>query len=51
MDYAQKLLRSSKCPFGDVAAKCGYDSFAYFSKVCTQTFSVKPGMDRADTRE
>lgn len=46
MDYARKLLRSSKCSIGDIAARCGYDSFAYFSKVYKQTYSITPSMER-----
>lgn len=49
MEYAQKLLRSSKCSIGDVAVKCGYDSFAYFSKVYKQTFSKTPSMERTSS--
>ena len=47
MDYAQKLLRHSKCAIGDIAVRCGYDSFAYFSKVYKQTFSITPSMERS----
>lgn len=47
MDYARKLLRESKYPIGDIAARCGYDSFAYFSKVYKQTFSITPSMERS----
>ena len=46
MDYARKLLRGSKYPIGDIATRCGYDSFAYFSKVYKQTFSITPSMER-----
>ena len=51
MEYAQKLLRSSKCSIGDVAVKCGYDSFAYFSKVYKQTFSITPSMERQEANK
>ena len=47
MDYARKLLRGSKYPIGDIAVRCGYDSFAYFSKVYKQTFSITPSMERS----
>lgn len=46
MDYARKLLRGSKYAIGDIAIRCGYDSFAYFSKVYKQTFSITPSMER-----
>ena len=49
MDYARKLLRNSKYAIGDIAVRCGYDSFAYFSKVYKQTFSVAPSMERSGT--
>ena len=51
MEYARKLLRSSKCAIGDIAARCGYDSFAYFSKVYKQTFSITPSMERSSTND
>lgn len=33
MTYARKLLQTTSLPVGEVARRCGYDSFAYFSKV------------------
>lgn len=33
MTYAKKLLQTTSLPIGEVARRCGYDSFAYFSKV------------------
>lgn len=33
MTYAKKLLQTTSLPIGEVAKRCGYDSFAYFSKV------------------
>lgn len=33
MNYAKKLLQTTSLPVGEVARRCGYDSFAYFSKV------------------
>lgn len=46
MEYAQKLLLYSKCAIGDIAIQCGYDSFAYFSKVYRQTYGITPSMER-----
>ena len=46
MEYARNLLRCSKCAIGDIATRCGYDSFAYFSKVYKQTYSITPSMER-----
>lgn len=46
MEYAQKMLRGSKLPIGDIAIRCGYDSFAYFSKVYKATFEITPSMER-----
>ena len=46
MEYARNLLRSSKYAIGDIATRCGYDSFAYFSKVYKQTYSITPSMER-----
>lgn len=46
MTYAQKLLRSSRYSIGDIAARCGYDSFAYFSKVYKATYGITPSSER-----
>ena len=46
MDHARNLLRHSKLPIGDIAVLCGYDSFAYFSKVYRQTFALTPSGER-----
>ena len=46
MEHAQDLLRHSRMPIGDVAQKCGYDSFAYFSKVYKDTFGETPSTAR-----
>ena len=46
MEYARKLLRGSRLPIGDIAVKCGYDSFAYFSKVYKTTFGITPSAER-----
>ena len=46
MEYARNLLRNSKHAIGDIAVRCGYDSFAYFSKVYKQTYSITPSMER-----
>lgn len=46
MDHAKDLLRHSKKPIGEVAQACGYDSFAYFSKVYKDTFGETPSAAR-----
>lgn len=46
MEYARKLLRLSKFSIGDIAIQCGYDSFAYFSKVYKDTFGISPSTER-----
>ena len=46
MEYARKLLRLSKFSIGDIAIQCGYDSFAYFSKVYKATFGISPSTER-----
>lgn len=46
MEHARKLLRHSRKPIGDIAVQCGYDSFAYFSKVYKQTYGITPSNER-----
>ena len=46
MRHAQHLLRNSRLPIGNVAQACGYDSFAYFSKVYRDYYGIKPSDER-----
>ena len=46
MKYARGLIESTTKPIGDIAVECGYDSFAYFSKVYKATYGVSPRRDR-----
>lgn len=47
MKYARALLKNSDLPVGEIAVKCGYDSFAYFSKVYRSIYKESP----SDTRK
>ena len=46
MRHAQHLLRNTRLPIGNVAQACGYDSFAYFSKVYRDYYGIKPSDER-----
>ena len=46
MTYARKLVLNTSDSIGEIAAKCGYDSFAYFSKVYKDCYSLTPSEDR-----
>ena len=46
MEHARDLLRHSRKTIGEVAQECGYDSFAYFSKVYKDTYGNTPRQDR-----
>ena len=41
MDYARKLLQGSEYAIGDIAIRCGYDNFAYYSKVYKLCYLVR----------
>lgn len=42
LNKAKKLLVSSHKPIGDIAMDCGFDDFAYFSKVFKKEFGITP---------
>ncbi len=42
MKRARMLIETTTRPIGDIAADCGFDSFAYFSKVYKSTYGVSP---------
>ena len=44
--YARGLIENTTQPIGNIAIPCGYDSFAYFSKVYNPTYGVRPRVDR-----
>lgn len=46
MKYARNLIENTSQPIGNIAIACGYDSFAYFSKVYKATYGVSPRRDR-----
>lgn len=46
MKYARGLIENTTQPIGNIATACGYDSFAYFSKVYKATYGVSPRRDR-----
>ncbi len=46
MKHARHLIENTSQPIGNIAAACGYDSFAYFSKVYKATYGVSPRRDR-----
>ena len=46
MTYAKKLLETTSLQIGEVAKKCGYDSFAYFSKVYKTVNKQSPSETR-----
>ena len=48
MNYARQLIQTTALPIGEIAARCGYDSFAYFSKVYKLYFNATPREDRND---
>lgn len=46
MEHARQLLRNTQKPIGEISQKCGYDSFAYFSKVYKETYGLTPSQER-----
>ena len=40
------MIENTTQPIGNIATACGYDSFAYFSKVYKATYGVSPRRDR-----
>lgn len=46
MEHARFLLHSTGLPIGEVAKNCGYDNFAYFSKVYKDYFGFSPSSER-----
>ena len=46
MKYAKKLIKTTDQPIGNIASECGYDSFAYFSKIYKSINQVSPSQDR-----
>lgn len=46
MEYAKRLIKTTDQPIGNIAIQCGYDSFAYFSKVYKSINNVSPSQDR-----
>lgn len=49
MAYAKKLLETTSLLVGEVAEKCGYDSFAYFSKVYKDVNKQSPSETRQNS--
>lgn len=46
MEHAKRMLRNTQYTISEIALKCGYDSFAYFSKVYRDTFGITPSQER-----
>lgn len=46
MKYAKRLIKTTDQPIGNIASECGYDSFAYFSKIYKSVNHVSPSQDR-----
>ncbi|WP_022761652.1 MULTISPECIES: response regulator transcription factor [unclassified Butyrivibrio] len=46
MEHARNMLRNTKMPIGTISQKCGYDSFAYFSKIYRDTYNLTPSQER-----
>lgn len=51
MKYAKKLIQTTDQPIGNIACECGYDSFAYFSKIYKSINHVSPSQDRGGRKE
>lgn len=51
MNFARQMIQTTNLPIGEIAAQCGYDSFAYFSKVYKLYFNTTPRNDRAGIRD
>ena len=47
MEHAKGLLQNTKYQISEIAFKCGYDSFAYFSKVYRETYGITPSQERS----
>ena len=50
MKYARNLIETTSMPIGEIAVECGFDSFAYFSKVYKTIYGVSPKNARNQTR-
>ena len=50
MKYAKHLLQNTALPVGEVAKNCGYDNFAYFSKVYKDFYGISPSAIRKDRK-
>lgn len=46
MDHARILVRTTDMPIGNIAVLCGFDSFAYFSRLYRSVHGVSPTQDR-----
>ena len=46
MQHAKLLLHNTDLPIGEIAKSCGYDNFAYFSKVYKDYFGSSPSAER-----
>lgn len=46
MEHAKRMLRNTQYTISEIALKCGYDSFAYFSKVYRDTYGITPSQER-----
>lgn len=46
MQYARTLIQTTSKSIGDIAVECGFDSFAYFSKVYKSIYGISPKSTR-----
>lgn len=46
MRYARTLIQTTSKSIGDIAVECGFDSFAYFSKVYKSIYGISPKSTR-----
>jgi YesN/AraC family two-component response regulator len=46
MQYAHTLIQTTSKSIGDIAVECGFDSFAYFSKVYKSIYGISPKSTR-----
>ncbi len=51
MKYARSLIETTSTPIGNIAVECGFDSFAYFSKVYKSIYGVSPKEARNQVRK
>jgi len=51
MEKAERLLRTTKEPVGDIADHCGYEDVSYFTRVFKQCYGVPPTKYRSSNQK